>query len=278
MRHFKSLILLAVLLCTVSITGCTVQHKTTDNIQSANTKSSVDSVLISNDWYEVPDNGVPGPNTGVLDFNSDGTGIIWFTVGDGGTAAVDFTYEISQDGKISLNQTGRNGEMNLPDEWKEISVSFSQKEYFKQTIDVMTVALKDKSQVVFFSDFLEDCLKALLISTKWYESGVEVGPGISTSVLELNSDGTGAACLAIGDGGTAEVEFTYFNEATSSDAIVFLEQPEDVEGYALPDEWKELSLSFSQEEYNNEQLDVMTVTLADGKQIKFYSEYIDDEE
>ena len=103
-------------------------------------------------WFEADSDGkILDGDEQVIIFEADSTGVLWVTVGDGGSDPIYFTYEIRADGVLSLTQFEDSNtslyayHSKLPKEWETIKISLSA----GQNTMILTIILSDDTIVKY---------------------------------------------------------------------------------------------------------------------------------
>ena len=105
-------------------------------------------------WFEADSEGkILDGDEQVIIFEPDSTGVLWVTVGDGGSDPIYFTYEIHVGGVLSLTQFEDSNTIlyayhsKLPEEWETIKISLSA----GQNTMILTIILSDDTIVKYAS-------------------------------------------------------------------------------------------------------------------------------
>lgn len=111
-----------------------------------------------------------------------------------------------------------------------------------------------------------------IVGKVWFEAGHDgTQPAGDSPTLGFGSDGTGEIWLKVGDGG---VNVMYFEYELQDDGNVILKEdanmPEEPSRVKLEDKWKEIRLSLS--EWDDTDVDILTVTFNNSSTAKYYSE------
>lgn len=160
-----SIMLLSALCCVGFMCGCSDQNMDViEESQPVSTEEqAVDTSYVGKIWFEAESDGSqPAGDTPTICFDADGTGELWFEVGDGGAGVVYYKYEIQEDGSIIMEDKEEESQelaqgYKLEDKWKKINVTVSRWE--EGNSDILTVQLNDGSTIKYYdeqAEILED--------------------------------------------------------------------------------------------------------------------------